>query len=55
MPESFVPGIIEWIGAVLLRTGGAEDSNHRDANRRREMHWTAVITNEERAAFELRG
>ncbi len=55
MPESYVPGIIEGIGTVLLRTRGAEDCDHRDANRRRKVHWTAIITNKEGAAFELRG
>jgi len=54
MPESYVPGITGWIGAVFPRTGGAKDSDHRDANRRRKVHRTAVITNKERAAFELR-
>ena len=52
-PDGDVPGVVQGIWAVFLRTGGAEDGNDRNVDCRRQVHGAAIIADKERALFEL--
>ena len=54
MPDGDVFGIIEWIGAVFLWAGRAEDGDDVDAYGCCEVHGAAVVADEECALFKLR-
>ncbi len=52
-PDGDVPGVIERIGAIFLWARRTKDSDDRDVHSRRQVHRTAIIADEEIAAFEL--
>ena len=52
-PDGYVFGIVRGIGAVFLGTGGAEDGNNRNIDRRGQVHGAAIIADEEGALFKL--
>src|SRR6266567_5708100 len=45
--------IIKWIGTILLWTGWTEDGDDGDTHSGSQVHRTAIVADEERAAFEL--
>ncbi len=55
MPDGYVFGVIERVGAILLGAGGAENGDDRDAYGCCKVHGAAVVADEEGALFKLRG
>ena len=55
VPDGYVFGVIERIGAILLWAGRAEDGDDGDAYCGCEVHGAAVVADEECTLFKLRG
>src|SRR6266487_3873288 len=55
VPERDMPGIVHWIGAVLLRAGGSEDGDNRRSHCRCQVHWATIVADKQCAGFDVRG
>ena len=55
MPEGYVFGVVERVGAVFLGAGWTENGDDGDVYGCCEVHGAAVVADEEGALFELRG
>ena len=52
-PDGYVPGVVRGKGTVFLGTGGAENGDNRNIDRRGQVHRAAIVADEEGALFKL--